>query len=141
MEFLLYLDNQGQQLIRDLISARFSIQENIGLCKNPNIFGYTESPKKFIVCTKNIKKGGWDVNQYIPETVYHEAVHAAQLCVNNEPLGISTKNMPLSANKMQDVRNSVNTIKSYKALQREHEAYFFEDKPNQVHYYVRKFCF
>ena len=141
MEFLLYLSPQGQQLIRDMISAKFHIHENIGLCRRGNIFGYTDVPRKFVVCTKNIKNGGWDMEQYVSETVYHEAVHAAQLCNNSEPLGISAKTMPLPWNKLQDVKNSVNTTNSYKGKQREHEAYYFEDKPEQVRYYVKKFCF
>ncbi len=141
MEFLLYLRPIGHQLIRDLISAKFHIHENIGLCKNSNIFGYTDTPKKFVVCTKNIKNGGWDLNHYVSETVYHESVHAAHICNRNEPLGLSTKTMPLSSNKMQDVRNSANITKSYKVKQKEHEAYYFEDKPDKVRYYVRKYCF
>jgi hypothetical protein len=141
MEFLLYLSPQGQQLIRDMISAKFHIHENVGLCRNDQVFGYTDTPRKFVVCTKNIKNGGWDMNHYVSETVYHEAVHVAQICNGSEPLGLSAKSMPLPSNKLQDIRNSVNTTKSYKALQREHEAYYFEDKPNQVRYYVRKYCF
>ena len=141
MEFLLYLSPQGQQIVRDMISAKFHIQENVGLCQNNQVFGYTDIPRKFVVCTKNIKNGGWNMQHYISETVYHEATHAAQICRGNEPLGLSAKSMPLPSNKLQDIRNSVNTTKSYKAVQKEHEAYYFENKPTQVRYYVRKFCF
>ena len=141
MEFLLYLSPQGQQLIQDMISARFYIQENVGLCRNNQVFGYTDKPRKLIICTNNIKNGGWDMNHYISETVYHEAVHAAQICNRNEPIGLSKKSMPLPSNKLQDIRNSVNVTRSYKATQREHESYYLEDKPEQVRYYVRKFCF
>lgn len=141
MEFLLYLSPQGQQLIRDLISAKFHIHENVGLCNNNQIFGYTDFPKKFVVCTKNIKSGGWNMPHYISETVYHEALHAAQICNSGEPLGLSAKSMPLSWNKLQDVKNSSNATNSYKIEQKEHEAYYFEDKPTKVRYYVRKFCF
>ena len=141
MEFLLYLSPQGQQLIRDLISAKFHIHENVGICRNSNIFGYTDNPKKFVVCTKNIIKGGWNPHQYVSETVYHESLHAAQLCNNSEPLGLSAKIMPLPSNKMQDIKNSSNVTGGYKVTQREHEAYYFEDKPDKVRYYVKKFCF
>jgi hypothetical protein len=139
MEFLLYLNPQGQQIIRDLISAKFQVNENIGLCRTKNIFGYTAVPNKFIICTKNIKNGGWDMNRYIPETVYHEAFHATQICNGNQPLGISKKYMPLPSNKLKDVQNSFNVVSG--SLQKEHEAYYFEDKPDKVVYYVRKFCF
>jgi len=141
MEFLLYLSPQGQQLIQDMISAKFHIHENVGLCRNNQVFGYTTAPKKFVICTKNIKNGGWDMNHYISETVYHEATHAAHICNRSEPFGLSAKSMPLSSDKMQDVQNSVKVTRSYKAKQKEHEAYYFEDKPEQVRYYVKKFCF
>ena len=141
MEFLLYLSPQGQQLIRDLISAKFHIHENVGLCRNSNVFGYADNPKKLVVCTKNIINGGWNARHYISETVYHESLHAAQICNNGEPLGLSAKTMPLSWNKLQDVKNSSGITRSYKIEQKEHEAYYFEDKPEKVRYYVRKFCF
>jgi len=139
MEFLLYLSPQGQQLIRDLISAKFHIHENVGLCRNNQVFGYTTYPNKFVVCTKNIKTSGFDPHFYIEETVNHEAVHAAQFCNNNKPFGISTKVMPLPWNKVQDVKKSLSI--SYTSVQREHEAYFYEDKPEKVRYFVRKYCF
>jgi len=141
MEFLLYLNPQGQQLIRDLISARFHIHENIGLCRNNQVFGYAQTPNKFVVCTKNIKNGGWDMHRYVNETVFHEAFHAAQICNRNEPIGISAKSMPLPWNKMEDIKKSVSITQSYKATQKEHEAFYFEDKPEKVRHYVRKYCF
>ena len=141
MEFLLYLSPQGQQLIRDIISARFYIQENVGLCRNKQIFGHADTPREFVVCTKNIKNGGWNMKHYVSETVYHESIHAAQICNGDKPLGISKKYMPLSSNKLQDIRNSIIATKNYNSGMKEHEAYYFEDKPTQVRYYVRKFCF
>lgn len=141
MEFLLYLNPQGQQLIHQLISAKFHIHENIGLCKKSITFGYTDLPKKFVVCTKNIKDSGYNPNHYINETVYHEAVHAAQICKGATTLGLAKKTMPLPWNKLQDIKNSLSTSKNYSAETREHEAYYLEDKPEKVLYYVNKFCF
>ena len=140
MEFLLYLSPQGQQLIRDLISAKFHIHENIGFCYNSQMFGYADYPNKFVICTNNIRNGGWDMKRYIPETVYHEAVHVAQIC-NKGDLGLTAKQTPLPWNKLQDVKNSVKTTKNYGAEHKEREAYYLEDKPQKVRYYVRKFCF
>jgi hypothetical protein len=139
MEFLLYLNPQGQQLIRDLISAKFHIHENVGLCQNNQVFGYTSTPNKFVICTKNIKKSGLNLRQYIKETIYHESVHAAQICNRNSPLGISAKTMTLPWNKEQDIKNSLSVSNS--TQQREREAYYFEDKPDQVRTFVRKYCF
>ena len=138
MEFLLYLSPQGQQLIRDLISAKFHIHENIGLCRNNQVFGYATYPNKFVVCTKNIKTSGHNPHFYIEETVNHESVHAAQFCRGNRPLGIPTKSMPLPWNKMEDIKKSLSISPTDR--QREHEAYFYEDKPEEVRHFVRKYC-
>jgi hypothetical protein len=143
MEFFLYLSPQGQQLVRDLISAKFHIHENIGLCRNKDTFGYADLPNKFVICTKNIKNSGFDPNHYIEETVNHEAVHAAQICKKDKTmtLGIPKKDMHLPWNKIQDVKNSVKIVKNQNIFHREYEAYYLEDKPEKVRYYVRKFCF
>lgn len=142
MEFLLYLNLQGKQIIHDLISAKFHIHENVNECKNPDILSYVASPKKFVICTENIKRSNLSLNKHIPESVYHEAIHAAQICNNHEPLGVPSKAMNLSQSKYEDVKQSVKIFpNSYKVGQKEHEAYFFEDKPEKVRFYVRKFCF
>ena len=139
MEFLLYLSPQGQQIVRDMISAKFHIQENVGLCQNNQVFGYTDIPRKFVVCTKNIKNSGYGTEFYINETVYHEATHVAHLCNGYKPFGISKKDMILPAFKYQDIKNSVKT--SGASAQIEHEAYWMEDKPNKVKYALHKYCF
>ena len=139
MEFLLYLSPQGQQLIHDLISAKFHIHENVGLCQNKTVFGYTTYPNKFVICTKNIKTSGFNPHYYIEETVQHESVHAAQFCNKNNSLGTLTKEMPLPWNKLQDIKNSVSVANADR--QKEHEAYFYEDKPEKVRYFVKKYCF
>jgi hypothetical protein len=141
MEFLLYLSPTGQQLIQYLISAKFQVSENIAFCKGSTLFGYADLPKKFVICTNNIKESGFDPNYYIGETVYHEATHAAQICNRKKNLGLSKKNMPLPSNKMQDVKNSMKVTGNNGSTLSEHEAYFLEDKPEQVLYYVKKFCF
>jgi hypothetical protein len=142
MEFLLYLTPIGKNIMNDLAKARFDIRENVGLCSNYNVFGYADKPKKFIICTKNIKRSGYDVRFYLNETIYHEATHAAQNCKGgNSLIGISKSKMPLSWNKLQDIRNSMKATGNYNVAMREHEAYYLEDKPEKVKYYVEKFCF
>ena len=140
MEFLLYLNSEGQQLIRDLISAKFHIHENIGLCSKGNIFGYANKPNKFIICTNNIKNLGYDPYFYVNETVYYEATHAAQICKRGN-LGIPKSKMPLSWNKMEDIKNSIKATGNNGSEMKEHEAFWLENKPKQVRYYVKKFCF
>ena len=67
-------------------------------------------------------------------------MHVAQIC-NGGNLGLTEKQTPLPWNKIQDVKNSVEATKNYSAEHREREAYYLEDKPGKVRYYVRKFCF
>lgn len=140
MEFLLYLTPQAQDILNQIYRAKYSVKENIGYCKsNENIFGYADFGKKFVICTKNIKRSGYDPKFYINETVYHEAVHVAHLCNGYRPFGISKNDMPLPSNKLQDVKNSVSSSTS--SAQIEHEAYWMEDKPNKVKYVLKKYCF
>jgi hypothetical protein len=115
----------------------YHVVENAPICRGHNLFGLRSTPN-FIICTDNIKK--YDVNStefYVNETIYHESVHIAQEC-KGSPLGIT--NIHLSANKMTDVMNSVKGYNpSGKVI--EMEAYFLEDNPEQVLYYLKKFCF
>ena len=140
MEFLLYLTPQAQDILNQVYKAKYSIQENVGYCRsNKDIFGYADFGKKFVICTKNIKKSGYDLKFYINETVYHESAHVAHLCNGYKPFGISLKDMPLPANKLQDIKNSVSA--STASAKIEHEAYWMEDKPDKVKHVIRKYCF
>jgi len=140
MEFLLYLTPQAQDILNQVYRARYSVRENMEHCRsNTNIFGYADFGKKFVICTKNIKKSGYNLKFYINETVYHEAVHVAHLCNGYKPFGIPLNNMPLPANKLQDIKNSVSASTSSARI--EHEAYWMEDKPNQVKHVLQKYCF
>jgi len=49
--------------------------------------------------------------------------------------------MPLPSNKLIDVQNSLKITGNRDASHAEHEAYYLEDNPQKVRYYVRKFCF
>ena len=140
MEFLLYLTPQAQDILNQVYRIKYSVRENIGHCRsNKNIFGYADFEKKFIICTNNIKRSGFDPEFYINETVYHEAVHVAHLCNGYKHLGIPLKYMPLPAHKLQDVKNSVSASTSSSRM--EHEAYWMEDKPDKVKYVLQKYCF
>jgi hypothetical protein len=149
MEFLLYLTPIGNQIINDLAKAKFIVQENTQICRDEKgTFGYLEHhTKKFVVCTSNIKSGGWNLNHYVNETVYHEAVHAAQQCKSKgvrgifgvATLGIPKKMMPLSSDKQDEMKRSSSLFK-FGSIDREHEAYYLESKPQQVLHYVKKYC-
>ncbi len=140
MEFLLYLTPQAKDILNQIYQAKYSVKENVDHCRsNKDIFGYADFGQKFVICTKNIKKSGFNLKHYINETVYHEAVHVAHLCNGYKPFGISKKDMILPAFKYQDIDNSVKA--SNAPPQIEHEAYWMEDKPNQVKYVLKKYCF
>ena len=135
MDFLFYLSPTGQQIIDSVIKAKFNVRENAPLCrKHKEIYGYTIN-KDFVICTNNIKNDISPVRHYINETVYHEAVHVAQTCKRN-PLGITPI---LSFEKLSNVRSSVKYNKN--AFTLEVEAYYLEDKPEEVLSYVQKYCF
>lgn len=114
----------------------YKVLENAPICKkHKELFGYTRSPN-FIICLDNIKNTISPVNHYVNETVYHEAVHIAQSCKQG-PLGVVDPN--LSAEKLNDVKRSVKYNSG--AFVYEVEAYYLEDKPELVNYYLKKFCF
>lgn len=136
MEFLLYLTPIGNEIVNRVMMKNFRVVENGAICKNKDMFGLT-APPNFVVCTNNIKNKGVSVPFYVNETVYHEAAHVAQICKRG-PLGI--KNIQLSNNKLQDVQSSVNFYDKT-AIVYEMEAYYLEDKPEHVNYYLKKFCF
>ncbi len=136
MEFLLYLTPVGNEIINRVMMKNFNVVENGAICRNKDLLGLVSSPN-FVVCTNNIKNRVSPVSFYVNETVYHEAVHVAQSCKRGA-LGI--KNIQLDSNKLTDVTNSVNSYNKSSTIY-EMEAYYLEDKPELVNYYLKKFCF
>lgn len=135
MEFLLFLTPEGKTIIDFLISKKVKILENPPICKvHTQLFG-TTNKKDLSICLTNIKNLISPVSFYVNETVYHEAVHIAQEC-KKTPLNIN--NITLSKNKLIDVNNSLKlTSNQYKY---ELEAYYLEDKPEEVISYLKKYC-
>lgn len=143
MEFLIYLSPIGNEIVQRLVQANFSFRENIGLCSNQSVYGYVDGNKKFVVCTKNIKRREYDVPSMINETIYHESVHAAQICKSYMPLGIPESQINLDYVKRINLQNSLSVTENSKnkiAYRIEKEAYWLEDKPEIVNYYVAKNC-
>lgn len=138
MEFLLYLTPTANQIINNVIKAGYPVKENIGYCRDKNYFGYGGFDK-LVICTKNIKNGGYDLKRYVNETIYHEATHIAHMCNGYKPFYISLKDMPLPPEKLKDVKNSMKV--STASARMEHEAYWMEDKPDKVNYVLEKYCF
>ena len=140
MQFPFYLTSEGKQILDLVAKAHFNIRENISWCADGYYGATIKENKTFFICTKNILKGP-NPNQYLNETVYHEAVHVAQQCNGMKPIGIPINQMPLPSNKMKDIESSLGLTKKKFMRRMEHEAFWLEDKPEQVLYYLKKFCF
>jgi hypothetical protein len=133
MEFLLYLTPTGREIISRIILQNYNVKQNAPICRNKEIFGFVKS-SDFIICLDNIKNSISPVKHYVNETVYHEAVHVAQSC-KKDKLGVSVS---LNSYKLNDVAKSVNISGGYASY--ESEAYYLEDKPTKVLYYLKKYC-
>lgn len=139
MEFLLYLTQDSKQVLDLMRKAQFKVSENTGRCQDKDIFGFADADRRLVVCTANIKQSGLDVVFYANETLMHESVHAAQQC-RGGPFWLAKDVMPLPWNKLNDVRRSVRVSGNHGRNQFEHEAYWMEDKPNEVKYVIKKYC-
>ena len=141
MLFPYYLTPEGKQIVELIAKAHFQVKENISWCADGNYAGAViKENKTFFICTKNILNEG-NANQYLNETVYHEAVHVVQACKGMKRIGIPLSQMPLSPNKMKDIDRSISLTKKKWMRQMEHEAYWLEDKPKETIHYLKKFCF
>lgn len=136
MDFLLYLTPIGREIVNNIPKNKILIRENAPICrKHTELFGFT-SYQSFIICTDNIKNTISPVSFYVNETVYHEAVHIAQSCKGG---ALGVKNPKLEERKKIDVKNSSKYGKEI--YNYEVEAYYLEDKPEQVLSYLKKYCF
>ena len=140
MEFLLYLSPQSTEIYQ-MISRRIRVVENTPICRKHDIYGwFNVIEKTMTICTDRIISND-NSKYYINETLLHESVHIAQYCKNNSltPLGIANSQMQLSSRRNQDVESAVK-ISGPLVRQIEKEAFWMEDKPNEVKYVVKKYC-
>ena len=144
MEFLLYLTPIGRD-IYNLMSQKVRFLENPPICREKDIYGWYDASKDTMsICTDRILAGP-SPKYYINETLFHEAVHAAQDCkaVHTSywyvPFGIKPSQMKLSERRRDDLETSVSIHPNNRAI--EHEAFWLEDKPEKVRYVVKKYCF
>jgi hypothetical protein len=140
MEFLLYLSPQSTEIYQ-MISRRIRVVENSPICRKHDIYGwFNVIEKTMTICTDRIVSRG-DYRYYVNETLLHESVHVAQYCKNKSltPLGIASSQLQLSSRRTQDVESAVR-ISGPLVRQIEREAFWMEDKPNEVKYIVKKYC-
>jgi len=142
MDFLLYLSPEGMD-IYNMISRKIRVVENAPVCRKYDIFGfYNASQKTLTMCTSKIKTYD-NIEKNINETLMHESTHVAQSCRVNfrylTPLGINPSSMYLNYQKETDLKKVIAFNPNLKNIDR--EAFWMEDKPNQVKYVVKKYCF
>jgi hypothetical protein len=140
MDFLLYLSPESTEIYQ-MISRRIRVVENTPICRKYDIYGwFNVNEKTMTICTDRIVSGG-DYRYYVNETLLHESVHIAQYCKNKSltPLGIASSKLQLSLRRNQDVESAVK-ISGPSVRQIEREAFWMEDKPNEVKYVVKKYC-
>ncbi len=141
MEFLLYLFPESTEVYQ-IISRRIRVVENTPICRKLPIYGnFNSNEKTLTICTDKIISKD-NSKYYINETLLHESAHLAQYCKNKSltPLGIADSKMNLSFRRNRDVESAVKIVGS-QFRQIEREAFWMEDKPNEVKYAVKKYCF
>lgn len=143
MHFLLYLSPEGTE-IYNMISRKVRVVENTPICRKYDIFGwYQNTTKTMVFCTNKIVSKG-NPDHYVNETLFHESTHVAQACKWNmkevKPFGISPSKMHLSDVRRNDLKLSY-SIGGSEVISIEREAYWMEDKPDQVKYVLQKYCF
>ena len=65
----------------------------------------------------------------------------AQQCNGMKPIGIPIAQMSLPSNKLISIEKSIFLSKDKSMRRIEHEAFWLEDKPKQVIFYLKKFCY
>jgi hypothetical protein len=140
MEFLLYLYPQSQEIYQ-MVARAIRVVENAPVCRKHDIYGwFSHSSRTLAICTSRIASRENTVH-YINEALLHESVHLAQYCKNKAllPLGIAPSQIQLSARRKLDVEKAVKII-GPSIRQVENEAFWLEDKPNEVKYVLKKYC-
>ena len=140
MEFLLYLYPQSQEIYQ-MVARAIRVVENAPVCRKHDIYGwFSHTSRTLAICTSRIASRENTVHS-INETLLHESVHLAQYCKNKAllPLGIAPSQIQLSARRKLDVEKAVKII-GPSIRQVENEAFWLEDKPNEVKYVLKKYC-
>ena len=164
LKFFKYLDKSGEKII-DLVDRSqkviFYPKENTPKCKSNNYWGYVTGAYKdtdgffksyLVICSNKIirytnkyyKNNLTEKSSYfINVTLNHEALHSAQLCMSSpyfKPFGINNGYFSKS------IRDKVNKSEVYAKNTPEDdllemEAFYVEDKPYLVIYYLEEYCY
>lgn len=143
MDFLLYLSTQSLDIYK-MISQKVRVVENAPICRQKEIFGWFDSKHQTMtMCTDVIKSYG-NPGAYVNETLLHESTHIAQACRMNmreiRAFGLAKSATPLIDRREYDLKVA-EKITGRGSYYLEREAFWMEDKPEQVKYVVKKYCF
>ena len=152
MEFLLFLTARENEILELINKAGFSLEENTPLClMGKRYVGFVKRRQKAVViCTENIKEfNGYSINKTrgfndrtaisIRKAIRHEATHVAQYCNKSKPLGvISSKKRVHEWYKKAAIEGSTRVGDTIR--EKEHEAYYMEDRPKEVISILKKYC-
>jgi hypothetical protein len=142
MDYVAYL-NPITMEVHQLVQQKVRIVENGSVCNKFDIFGFFDTRKRELtICTSRILRFG-DSARHINETILHESVHVAQACKGGfrtmHAFGLNSSDMVLTASREQDLKMYGRFDRHHRAVER--EAFWMEDKPNEVLYVVKKYCF
>lgn len=143
MEFLIHLSSVNSDIYK-ILSQEIKFIENSSTCRKHDIFGWFE-PKSgtMSICTDRLKTYD-DFVYNLNETFYHESVHIAQYCHGKKSskglkaFKINPSMMKLSGFRTTQLNISIRLTGQDRQV--EHEAFWMEDKPNDVKYVVEKYC-
>jgi len=154
MEFLLFLSSIDKEILDLVYKANFLVEENSPLCLlGKTYFGFLKKESKtMVICSQNaMDVGGYSIPRigrneyngqtrlYIRRALRHESVHVAQFCNNGQALNMVEKDkMKLHPFKEKALAGST-TVSGNR--EKEHEAYWMEDRPNLVKSALKRFCF
>ena len=142
MDYVAYLTPIAME-VRQLVQKKVRIIENSSICKKTDYFGYIDTRRRELsICTARIIAFG-DAKRHINETLLHESVHVAQACKTGlrglRAFGINSSALVLTASREHDLKMFDRFDRNHRALER--EAFWMEDKSNEVLYVVNKYCF
>jgi len=147
-------DESSTQILSRLADAGVKTYTNTPDCLKSNTVGmYKSTNLAIILCTNRMKSFADDSSEYqelLGATIAHEAIHAVQHCRFKKSripyLGVSTDKLyELPISVQSDIKKSVK-VSNYSApwsvaWRIEAEAYYHEERPDEVIEKIKFYCF
>ena len=141
MEFIQYL-SPAHMRVYELATKVAKVRENPPVCRKHDIFGFfSTKTRELAICTSKIKIFG-NLARNVEATLLHEGAHIAHGCKGRfrglEAFGIDRNKLVLSWEQENDLKKVIAFDQRLKHVDR--EAFWMEDKPDQVAYVIKKYC-